>query len=223
MNEDAAHGLAGRVAIPAGEPLLEARNIRRTFGETIALDSCSLAVHPGEIHAVVGENGSGKSTLIKILSGIVPAESGSLQWDGAPVRFRSPSAAQAAGIATVFQETLVLLDMSVRDNVMLGLDGAVHRRASPAREVEMVRDALSVVGLGDLDVERLAGTLSLANRRSRPSLRGAAWLRRGRTLGSLRLAPHGRDREPRRPRDGAPLGTKRGNACDRPFLVGDAA
>ena len=94
----------------------------------------------------------------------MPAESGSLKWDGAPVCFRSPSAAQAAGIATVFQETLVLLDMSIRDNVMLGLDGAVRRRASPAREVEMVREALGVVGLGDLDVERLAGTLSLANR-----------------------------------------------------------
>ena len=57
-----------------GRPLLEAKNIRRTFGETIALDSCSVSVAPGEIHAVVGENGSGKSTLIKILSGIVSAE-----------------------------------------------------------------------------------------------------------------------------------------------------
>ncbi len=54
-------------------PLLEAKNLRRTFGETVALDSCSLSVIPGEIHAVVGENGSGKSTLIKILSGIVRA------------------------------------------------------------------------------------------------------------------------------------------------------
>ncbi len=56
-----------------GRPLLHAKDIRRTFGETIALDSCSVSVAPGEIHAVVGENGSGKSTLIKILSGIVSA------------------------------------------------------------------------------------------------------------------------------------------------------
>ena len=54
-----------------GRPLLEAKDIRRTFGETIALDSCSVSVAPGEIHAVVGENGSGKSTLIQNLSGIV--------------------------------------------------------------------------------------------------------------------------------------------------------
>src|SRR5580693_3501932 len=115
-----------------GCPLLEAKDIRRTFGETIALDSCSLSVAPGEIHAVVGENGSGKSTLIKILSGIVSAESGTLEWNGQPFQVSSPRAAQAAGIATVFQETLILPEMSVRDNVMLGLDGVV-RRAKPIR------------------------------------------------------------------------------------------
>ena len=122
-----------------GRPLLEAKNIRRTFGETIALDSCSVSVVPGEIHAVVGENGSGKSTLIKILSGIVSAESGTLEWNSEPFQVSSPRAAQAAGIATVFQETLILPEMSVRDNVMLGLDGVVRRKANPAREAELVR------------------------------------------------------------------------------------
>ncbi|MDQ0393614.1 sugar ABC transporter ATP-binding protein [Labrys monachus] len=166
MNKDMAFSMRGEsfAAVPADRPLLEARDIRRTFGETIALDSCSLRVQPGEIHAVVGENGSGKSTLIKILSGIVRAESGTLEWDGKPARFRSPRAAQEAGIATVFQETLILPDMSIRDNVMLGLDGVIRRKAGTAREQALVREALSVVGIGDLDVERLTGTLSLANR-----------------------------------------------------------
>src|SRR5882757_2939205 len=89
-----------------GRPLLEAKDIRRTFGETIALDSCSVSVAPGEIHAVVGENGSGRNTLIKILSGIASAESGTLEWNGEPLRVSSPRAAQAVGIATVFQGTL---------------------------------------------------------------------------------------------------------------------
>ena len=76
-----------------GRPLLEAKDIRRTFaGETIALDSCSVSVAPGEIYAVVGENGSGKSTLIKILSGIVSAESGTP--NGTASRSRSPPRAQ---------------------------------------------------------------------------------------------------------------------------------
>src|SRR6185437_1659276 len=145
-------------------PLLEAKDIRRTFGETVALDSCSVSVAPGEIHAVVGENGSGKSTLIKILSGIVSAESGALEWNGEPFRVTSPRAAQAAGIATVFQETLILPEMSVRDNVMLGLDGVVRRKANPAREAELVREALAIVGMGAIDIEKLAGGMSLASR-----------------------------------------------------------
>jgi ABC-type sugar transport system ATPase subunit len=145
-------------------PLLEAKHIRRTFGETVALDSCSVSVVPGEIHAVVGENGSGKSTLIKILSGIVSAESGALEWNGEPFRVTSPRAAQAAGIATVFQETLILPEMSVRDNVMLGLDGVVRRKANPAREAELVREALAIVGMGAIDIEKLAGGMSLASR-----------------------------------------------------------
>ena len=144
--------------------MLEAKDIRRTFGETIALDSCSVSVAPGEIHAVVGENGSGKSTLIKILSGIVSAESGTLEWNGEPFQVSSPRAAQAAGIATVFQETLILPEMSVRDNVMLGLDGVVRRKANPAREAELVRESLAIVGMGGLDIEKLAGALSLASR-----------------------------------------------------------
>jgi len=145
-------------------PLLDARDLRRTFGETIALDACSLRLQRGEIHALVGENGSGKSTLIKILSGIIPAESGALDWQGVPSRFASPNAAQRAGVATVFQETLVLDEMSVRDNMMLGLDHIVRRGVSLAREAEMVRAALRLLGIGGLDIERPVGSLTLANR-----------------------------------------------------------
>ena len=118
----------------------------------------------GEIHALVGENGSGKSTLIKILSGILAADGGAIAWDGAPARFTSPSVAQEAGVATVFQETLVLDELSVRDNMILGLDGVARRGATPAREAERVREALDVLGLGRLDIERTAGSLTLANR-----------------------------------------------------------
>ncbi len=148
----------------AGADLLDVVALRRTFGETVALDSCSLNVCTGEIHALVGENGSGKSTLIKILSGILSAESGSMGWDGTPVRFASPTAAQRAGVATVFQETLVLDEMSVRDNLMLGLDGVVRRSAKASQEPKMVREALTALGLGNLDIERSVGSLTLANR-----------------------------------------------------------
>jgi ABC-type sugar transport system ATPase subunit len=162
MNREVPHDLAEIAAVPA--LLLEAHELRRTFGETVALDSCSLQIRAGEIHAVVGENGSGKSTLIKILSGIMPTEAGTLAWAGKPAAFHSPRAAQQAGIASVFQETLVLTEMTIRDNVMLGADGLLRRNASSAGEIAMVREALAVLGLERLGTERLVGTLSLANR-----------------------------------------------------------
>jgi ABC-type sugar transport system ATPase subunit len=145
-------------------PLVATRNLRRSFGETVALADCSFEVEPGEIHAVVGENGSGKSTLIKILSGILRQNAGELRWQGAVANFRDPRAAQNAGIATVFQETLVLEARSVRDNVVLGLDGLLKRRARPGGEIAQVRAALDALGLTTLDTETPLAALSLAQR-----------------------------------------------------------
>lgn len=145
-------------------PLVATANLRRNFGETVALDDCSFEVMPGEIHAVVGENGSGKSTLIKILSGILRQNGGELRWQGEVAQFHDPRAAQKAGIATVFQETLVLEQCSVRDNVALGMDGLLRRTARPAHEIALVRQALDVLGLTMLNTETPLGALSLAQR-----------------------------------------------------------
>jgi ABC-type sugar transport system ATPase subunit len=145
-------------------PLVATTSLRRSFGETIALADCSFEVVPGEIHAVVGENGSGKSTLIKILSGILRQNGGELRWQGEVAKFRDPRAAQTAGIATVFQETLVLEARSVRDNVVLGIDGVFRRNAGPAGEIARVRQVLDALGLTGLDTEMPVGALSLAQR-----------------------------------------------------------
>src|SRR5579863_4118608 len=74
--------------------------LSRSFGETRALNSASLRVCPGEIHSLVGENGSGKSTLIKILSGVLRPDSGTLVWEGEARQLGSPRSAQGMGIAT---------------------------------------------------------------------------------------------------------------------------
>jgi len=150
------HGAAG--------PLLQVAGLRRAFGETIALADCSFEVRPGEIHALVGENGSGKSTLIKILSGVLPADSGGLRWQGAPAQFADPRRAQAAGIATVFQETLVVDELSIRDNIVLGLDGLVRRRAGRRGETALARRALAEIGLDRPDIEAPLASLPLAER-----------------------------------------------------------
>lgn len=151
-------------AAPAGTPLVAFRGLRRNFGETIALADCSFDIVPGEIHALVGENGSGKSTLIKILSGILAESGGELVWDGKVTRIENPRAAQQAGIATVFQETLALDQLSVRDNVVLGLDGLFRRVQSTADETRVVREALDTIGMGALDPNIPLGALSLAQR-----------------------------------------------------------
>lgn len=157
------HGAAGDPA-KAGAPLVAFRGLRRNFGETIALDDCSFDIRAGEIHALVGENGSGKSTLIKILSGILPESGGELHWDGAAARFRDPRAAQQAGVATVFQETLILDQLSVRDNVSLGLDHLFRRAVTRAEEARLVRGALGAIGMESLPIEVPVAALSLAQR-----------------------------------------------------------
>ena len=100
--------------------LLRVEDLRKSYGATQALRSCNIDVVPGEIRALLGENGSGKSTLVKILSGVLPPDAGSVELSNAPLAVRSPREAQARGIVTVFQETLVAPEMSVLDNVFLG-------------------------------------------------------------------------------------------------------
>jgi ABC-type sugar transport system ATPase subunit len=114
-------------------PLVQVRELARSFGSTRALRSCSFDVLPGEVHAVVGENGSGKSTLVKILSGVHRPDRGSVQLpDGRERPPLSPSQAMASGIVTVFQEVLVVGPRSVLDNIWIGTDG-LWRARRPAR------------------------------------------------------------------------------------------
>jgi ABC-type sugar transport system ATPase subunit len=136
----------------------------RSFGETRALNSASLRVYPGEIHSLVGENGSGKSTLIKILSGVLRPDSGTLTWEGNILQFGSPRSAQGMSIATVFQETLIVPEMTVRENIYLGTDRLFRYGHRKGEERAGARQALSDLGLDGLDLDRPMWTLSLAER-----------------------------------------------------------
>ncbi len=94
--------------------------VSKSFPGVKALDGISLTIKPGTVHALVGENGAGKSTLIKILSGDISPDEGTIEINDAPVRFRTPRDAQSHGIATIFQELMIVPEMSVAENVMLG-------------------------------------------------------------------------------------------------------
>src|SRR5438067_258780 len=99
--------------------LLTVSNLRKRYGAVIALRSVDLAVQPGEIHALLGANGAGKSTLVKVLTGVIHADGGDIEVGGRSVHFRTPSQAQRAGIAAVFQDPALVPDLTVRKNLRL--------------------------------------------------------------------------------------------------------
>ena len=101
--------------------ILQMQGIVKHFGATHALQSVSLDVRRGEIHALLGENGAGKSTLMHILSGLFPPDSGAIILDGQPVRFASPRAARAAGIAMVHQHFTLVPAFTVVENLALDM------------------------------------------------------------------------------------------------------
>lgn len=100
--------------------LLRLRGIHKRYGATRALRGVDLDLHAGEVLALVGENGAGKSTLVKMLTGVVPVDEGSIELHGKAQRFASAQAAQAAGILAVHQETVMFEELSVAENIFVG-------------------------------------------------------------------------------------------------------
>ena len=125
---------------------LRVTDLAKAFGPTRALRACSFELRAGEVHCIVGENGSGKSTLVKILSGVHAPDAGSIALRGEPLgALASPRRAAAAGIATVFQEVLVVEPRSVLDNVWMGTDGVFATKVADderRRRARAVLDAL---------------------------------------------------------------------------------
>src|SRR6187402_1463991 len=107
-------------------PILQARNLVKTFGRVVALDGVDLELYPGEVLAIIGDNGAGKSSLIKCLSGAYTPDAGQLLLDGKPVRFHGAQEARAAGIETVYQNLAVSPALDIASNLYLGRE---ERRA----------------------------------------------------------------------------------------------
>lgn len=140
-------------------PLLELQSITKSFPGCIANDSVDLAVQPGEIHALLGENGAGKSTLVKIIYGILKADSGKLLWQGKQIQVASPAAARSLGIAMVFQHFSLFDSLSVVENIALGMDGNVNI----AELEKQIIEVSETYGL-PLDPKRHVYTLSVGER-----------------------------------------------------------
>ena len=101
-------------------PVLAVRNAAKAFGAVVALESATLDLYAGSIHALVGENGAGKSTLVKIISGVYHRDGGELTLGGSPVDFGSTAESKAAGIAVIYQEPTLFPDLSVTENIFMG-------------------------------------------------------------------------------------------------------
>jgi len=105
--------------IKKARPVLEMRNISKTFPGVKALTKVSLTVLPGEIHSIVGENGAGKSTLMKILAGVYSKDSGEIVLNGKTVTIDSPQTAIDLGIGTVYQNLDLIPSLSVAENIYM--------------------------------------------------------------------------------------------------------
>jgi ribose transport system ATP-binding protein len=138
----------------ATDLLLEATGIAKTYGAVVALRNASLAVRPGEVHALMGANGAGKSTLVKILTAAVQPDSGSITVRGKPWVARSPAEARQGGIISVYQEPALIPDLDIRSNLRL-----------TGTPIEPFRHWLSELGLTDLDLSDLARQVPLASLR----------------------------------------------------------
>lgn len=101
-------------------PLLEIHHLKKSFGDTLALEGVSLTVNAGEIHAVLGENGAGKTTLMNILYGLVAADAGEIKLAGKPFQPASPAAAIQAGIGMIHQHFMLVPTFTVMENFLLG-------------------------------------------------------------------------------------------------------
>src|ERR1700726_118546 len=113
-------------------PILEVRQICKSFPGVRVLKSVNLSIWPGEVHAFMGENGAGKSTLMKILAGAYRPDSGSMSLAGENYAPRGPREARARGVAMIYQELALAPDLTVEANVMLGQErvraGVIRRR-----------------------------------------------------------------------------------------------
>ncbi|KQP67855.1 ABC transporter [Microbacterium sp. Leaf288] len=132
------------------EPLLTATGVSKSYGAVRALKSVDLEVRPGEAHALLGANGAGKSTFVKILTGVVGLDAGSLEMDDGPLALANPHQGLGRGIASVFQDPALIPDLTVVENCQL-----------TGSSVPRVRAELEKMGLGALDLREKASRIPL--------------------------------------------------------------
>jgi len=128
--------------------MLELRNITKTFGSVVANDDVSITIEKGTIHAIVGENGAGKSTVMRIAYGFYSADSGEIFVDGQPANIRNPHDAIALGIGMVHQHFMLVENMTVAENIVLGAETGTAANLDLDAAKRQILKLSSDLGLG---------------------------------------------------------------------------
>jgi ABC-type branched-subunit amino acid transport system ATPase component len=147
--------------------LLEVRGMTKRFGGVAAVDGCSLAVPAGSITALIGPNGSGKTTLFNMITGYLPADAGSIAFDGRELARPDPTRLYRAGLTRTFQQARIFAQLTLLDNLVAGITQSWRdflRRRVSAADRERAFEVLREFGLEGL-AQRPAGELSYGQRK----------------------------------------------------------
>jgi ABC-type sugar transport system ATPase subunit len=164
------------------QPVLSVRNVTVRFDGLVALDRVDLDLNAGEVLGLVGDNGAGKSTLLGVMSGNLRPSSGEVLVDGKGVRFEKPANATAAGIATVYQDLAIALDLDVTANMFLGRERFTQRSLGRLLRVlddrgmrAETRQALDRLHVRIADLGRQCSGLSGGQRQAVAIARAVTW------------------------------------------------
>jgi len=157
-------------------PLLELRNITKSFGSVQALTEVDFEVRPGEVMALVGDNGAGKSTLIKCIAGTHMADSGQILFEGREVHIHGPRDAAQLGIEVVYQDLALADNLDVVQNMFLGREINIFQILNEAAMEERTSSTLSSLAVTTIkSIRQTVATLSGGQRQSVAVARAVMW------------------------------------------------
>ena len=162
---------------PTTAPLLEIRDLSKSFGSVQALTDVDFEVRPGEVMALVGDNGAGKSTLIKCIAGIHGWDSGEVLVDGKPVTIHSPKEAAGLGIEVVYQDLALCDNLDVVQNMYLGREArnGFQVLKEPVMEAKTAETMKSLAVTTIRSIRQPVATLSGGQRQSVAVARAVMW------------------------------------------------
>jgi len=176
--------IVGQSNMDSNNVILRATGVKKSYGSVKVLTDVNFDLRQGEVHALIGDNGAGKSTFIKILSGVVCLDGGSIELYGQLANFISPHDAQDAGIETVYQDLALALTLDASENVYLGREllrkGLLGRMGFLDRQLMHDRTAVAMKGMGITlkSVSAPVSALSGGQRQGVAVVRAAMWERK---------------------------------------------